>query len=427
MLVPLLSLVFALTACASEPLAHDPGDDLPEPDLTEFSGPAEPPAKRRAELPPPVDWQQHWQKVPSTKLPALTPDGSLPDFKLSLTRQIESCASYLAGEPFKVCNTETVPVRLECDMPTLRELARLAGAYKTWAAFFTRVKQGFDFYQYQPNATSVLYTGYNSPLFKGALQKGGRYIYPMYARPADLVNVKDEKGESVWRRLLPDGSYAMYYTRKELDVDRVLDGQGLEIAWFESPADILRLQIEGSGVLEVQGANGKAEIHGVNFAAKNGHPYISVFKRLKEKGVDKKYLTFPGLKQYFKDFPDDMWPTLVSSPSYVFFSVGTEPPCGTARVHVTGGHSLAVDPTQLPMGMVGFVSAERPVEGSDPDGTSAPVKKFSRFAVAQDTGGAIKQAHVDIYWGSTDYAQLASNLMKSNGTLFYLRLKTTRK
>lgn len=382
------------------------------------------------QLQPQPSWEQYWEKVPLEKLPQLAPEGSLRHFRLALTRQVEACKAYNADQAMPThphCRTETVPVRLECDLPALEKLRTLTRTSPGWNTFYKHVKQAFDFYQYKHEGGSVLYTGYNSPVYEASLRQGGKYQYPAYARPADLVNIHDEKGRSLWRRRLKDGTYERHLTRKEIDVGKALAGQGLEVAWFEHPADILRLQIEGSGVLEVQGANGAKETHGINFAGKNGHRYVSVFKVLKGKGVDGKYLSFPGLKKYFQDFPDQLWPVLTASPSYVFFSVGDEPPCGTARVHVTGGHSLAVDPAHFPLGLVGFVAAERPAEGSDPGQAVAPMKKFTRFAVAQDTGGAIKRAHVDFYWGSDAYAQLASNVMKSHGQLFRVKLKHTPK
>ena len=413
MLSLLLTLsLLSLPSCADQPVKPD---DEPKPLAPPEQGP-----------PPAANWEQYWEKVASEKLPRLAPEGSLRDLRLALTRQIEACRAYLADQAMPThphCRTETVPVRLECDLPALEKLRELTRTSPGWNTFYRKVKLAFDFYQYRHNQGSVLYTGYNSPVYEASLTKGGKYVYPAYGRPEDLVNIHDEKGQSLWRRRLKDGSLERYHTRKEIDVDKVLEGKGLEVAWFEHPADILRLQIEGSGVLEVRGANGAKEIHGINFAGKNGHRYISVFKVLKNKGVARKYLSFPGLRKYFQDFPDQLWPVLTASPSYVFFSVGSEPPCGTARVHVTGGHSLAVDPTHFPLGLVGFVAGERPVEGSDPNQAVAPMKKFTRFAVAQDTGGAIKQAHVDFYWGSTDYAQLASNVMKAHGQLFRVKLK----
>lgn len=370
-------------------------------------------------------WEERWEKIPAKELPALTPDGSLEDFRLALSRQTENCDDYAAGE-FRHCRNETIPVQLECDRPTLEKLSKLAREATTWKAFYRRARRELDWYRYRAPAEGVLYTGYNSPLFTASLSQEGEFQHPAYNRPPDLVNVHGPNGESLWRKQLPDGSLVPYDDRKAIDVDKALAGKGLETAWFDHPADLMRLHIEGSGVLEARGPDGAKVKYGINFAGKNGLPYVSVFKRLKDKGVDKKYLTFPGLKQYFQDFPDEMWPTLTSNPSYVFFSVGQEPPCGTARVHVTGGHSLATDPTHMPLGLVGLVQAQRPVEGIPPEQPNVPTQPFTRFAIAQDTGSAIKEAHVDIYWGTGDYAQLASNTMKSKGALFLPKAKQRR-
>jgi membrane-bound lytic murein transglycosylase len=389
--------------------------------------PQKSPTTPDASTPSTEHWEQYWEKFPAAKLPTPAPEGSLKELRLALKRQLEVCRAYLSNPDLKGhphCRTETVPVRLECDLETLQKLHDTTRTSSNWKAFYGKVKKAFDFYRYSENGGSVLYTGYNSPTFQASLIKTSKFAYPAYARPADLVNFQDEKGQNQWRRKMPDGSYEKYFSRKEIDLEKALEGKGLEVAWFEHPTEVLRLQIEGSGVLEVRDSNGLKKILGINFAGKNGHPYTSVFKILKEKGVDKKYLTFPGLRKFFDDFPDQMWPVLAASPSYVFFSVGEEPPCGTSRTHVTGGHSLAVDPTHFPLGLVGFVVGERPVEGSDAEKAEVPMKKFSRFAVAQDTGGAIKKAHVDIYWGASAYAHLASNTMKRHGELFRVKLKS---
>jgi len=372
----------------------------------------------------PNNWEALWERVPVSKLPTLVPDGEIADFRLALNRQKQNCKEFREGK-FSVCAHESPHFTLICDDGVIDGMLEFTRTSKNWAEVYDKAKKSFDWYRYkaQPAVDKVLFTGYNAPLFKGSLTSNGADQYPIYSRPSDLVDIKGPDGLVKWMKRLPDGSLVPYDDRKAIDLDRVLAGKNLEVAYMEYPSDILRLQIEGSGILEVSMADGSKKQYGMNYAGKNGRPFVSVFKYLRDKGVDKKYLTFPGLKQYFIDYPNDMWPALITNPSYVFFSVGEEPPCGTIKVHITGGHSLAVDPTQLPYGLTAFFQAFRPVEGSDPDLGTAPMKAFTRFAVAQDTGGPIKGAHVDVYWGSGDYAQLASNLMATRGTLFIPRSK----
>jgi membrane-bound lytic murein transglycosylase A len=364
----------------------------------------------------PRDWNTYWQEVPASQLPSNAPDGDLAAFRSALDRQIVNCQEFESGH-YNHCPNETVPAGLECDFPVLQKLRDLAATSLDWPTFYSRARATFTWYKLKPQPDpGVKFTGYNAPLFEGTLKPDSTHRYPLYAKPADLVNTAAPGQQPVWQKKLSDGTFGPFDDRKMIDVDHSLAHQGLEIAWMEFPSDILRFQIEGSGVLEVRTARGTQQF-GVNFAGKNGRPYVSVFKYLRDKNVDAKYLSFPGLKQYFADFPGDMWPTLVTDPSYTFFSLSSEPPCGAAKVYLTGGHSLAVDPSRLPLGMAAFFSAARPAPNG---GADIP---FTRFALAQDLGGAIQGAHVDVYWGTGDYAQLASDAMNSQGSLYIMKLK----
>jgi membrane-bound lytic murein transglycosylase A len=364
----------------------------------------------------PPEWGAYWQEIPASQLPALTPEGDLAAYRTALDRQLENCREFEGGH-FSHCAHEPDPGALACDVPVLQRLRDLAGAAKDWSAFYAGARAGFRWFRFRGAGSPVQFTGYNAPLFQGTLAPDDRHRFPLYRRPADLVDVAPPGSAPVWKKRLADGTFAPYDDRKAIDVGQSLRGENLEVAWMEFPSEALRLHIEGSGVLEVRDGK-ETRQYGLSFAGKNGLPYVSVFKTLRDKGVDKKYLSFPGLKQYFLDFPDDMWPTLVTNPSYTFFSLTDEPPCGATRAYLTGGHSIATDPTRLPLGAAALLSAARP-DPAHPGG-SLP---FTRFALAQDTGSAIQGAHVDVYWGTGDYAQLASDSMNSQGSLFLPKLK----
>lgn len=361
----------------------------------------------------PADPMRFWEKVPASALPKLIPEGKLKDLRSSLEQQRQSCEEAKTGQ-FTKCHRETSHVTFDCDEAALEHLIRLTKETKDWPTFYKRAKAEFDFYKYKAadNSGNVTMTGYNAPSFVGATKQDSKHKYPVYDRPPDLVSVPGENGVVEWKKKLPNGTLVPYDDRKAIDGDGILKGKGLEVAWFEDPSDVMRLQIEGSGILKLDDGSEKELV--LNYAGKNGLPYKSVFTYLKAKGVDKKYLSFPGLKQYFKDFPEDMWPTLFSNPAYVFFSLSAEPPCGTARVWLTPGHTVASDPLHLPLGAIALINGDRPLEKG---GTT----KFSRFTVAQDTGSGIRQGHVDVYWGTDDYAMLASNSMKSTGIMFLVK------
>jgi membrane-bound lytic murein transglycosylase A len=369
-----------------------------------------------------------WDVISESELPQLTPDGSLKDFRLAMERQLEACREYENGKVTR-CGDPTPPPEAKCNRPTLEKLALFAKQTSSWTEFYDKSKSEFMWYRSKGKEGSGegLFTGYNNPSFEGTLVPTAKYKFPVYAMPNDLVKTTDVDGQTIWRRRMPDGSLGLYFSRKEIDVDKVLEGKGLEIAYLDDLVSVLRLHIEGTGNLRVKQNNGSFRELTLNFAAKNGIVGSSVFTYLKQKGVDKKYLSFDGLRQYFKDFPDEIWPTLTVSKSYVFFRLTDEPPCGTAAVHLTPGHSIALDPKSLPLGAVVLFDTQRPILRAPGKGPAAPPQyvRFTRFAVAQDTGGAILgPARVDVYWGADEYAEFAASNMKTNGKLYLPVLKT---
>lgn len=373
---------------------------------------------------PPEEPYQHWEAVSVSQLPKLTPDGRMADFRLALERLRQNCEEWRAGK-ITTCASESAHVTLACDEATIGKMLELADKHRDWEGYYREAKTVFRWYRYKGGSApdQVQFTAYNAPTFEGSLKRDAKYKHPLYARPANLVDLKNPDGTVSWRKRLPDGSLVPYDDRKAIDVDGILRGQGLEIAWMEDPIDTWRLQLEGSGVLRVKDENGVVRDMGANYAGKNGLPLISPVKYLKDKGVDKKYHSFAGMKQYVKENPGELWPMLTSNPSYVFFSMNGEPPCSTSRAYLTQGHTLAVDPLHMPLATITLLESERPVDDADAAKPPIKTKKFARFAIAQDTGGPIQGAHVDIFFGFDEYAKLASDTMGARGSIFMPRLR----
>lgn len=420
----------AAQACASptssepkqEPRAPASPGDNPEKPMPPASA-EEPPGNVPVPLPPDAPYQ-YWEAVTADKLPKLAPDGRMADFKLALRRLKQNCEEWRAGK-ITTCTSESSHVTLACDEATIGKMLELSEKHADWEGYYKDAKAIFQWYRYKGGAApdQVQFTAYNAPTFEGSLKRDAKYSHPLYARPPNLVDTKNPDGTIAWWKRLPDGSLVPYDNRKAIDVDGILKGQGLEIAWMEDPIDAWRLQLEGSGLLRVKGDDGSVIEMGANYAGKNGLPLISPIKYLKDKGVDKKYHSFAGMKQYVKDFPSELWPMLTSNPSYVFFSMNGEPPCSTSRAYLTQGHTLAVDPLHMPLATITLLESERPVDDADPAKPPIKKKKFARFAIAQDTGGPIKGAHVDIFFGFDDYAKLASDSMSAKGSIFMPRLR----
>jgi membrane-bound lytic murein transglycosylase A len=76
----------------------------------------------------------------------------------------------------------------------------------------------------------------------------------------------------------------------------------------------------------------------------------------------------------------------------------------------------------FPKGALVYIRAEKPV--IDDSGTIREWVPFSRFALNQDTGGAIKgPGRVDLFWGSGEAAGIPAGQMKHEGELYFLVLK----
>lgn len=82
---------------------------------------------------------------------------------------------------------------------------------------------------------------------------------------------------------------------------------------------------------------------------------------------------------------------------------------------LTPGRSLAVDPAYLPYGMPVWIETTDPL---------APASPFTRLAIAQDSGGAIKgPLRFDLFWGAGPQAEAAAGAMKARGRAIVLAPK----
>lgn len=260
-----------------------------------------------------------------------------------------------------------------------------------------------------------LITGYYEPLLKGSRKSSGRYRFPLYTAPKELLIVDLGKvypklkslrlrGRLEGRRIVP------YYSRAEIEGDPS-HLQGYELLWVEDAVELFFLQIQGSGRVEM--ANG--EIVRVGYQDQNGHPYQSIGKLLVERGelsLDK--ASMQGIKAWGIRNPGKLNELLHQNPSYVFFRelpAGISGPIGALGVSLTAGRSLAIDPRVIPQGAPVFLSTTWPNSS----------KKLDRLMIAQDTGGAIKGGvRADFFWGFGKEAANQAGKMKQIGKMWVL-------
>jgi membrane-bound lytic murein transglycosylase A len=267
----------------------------------------------------------------------------------------------------------------------------------------------------------VLFTGYYEPIYEGSLVADETFRYPLYRSPDDLVRIdlslfnEKFKDERIVARI--EGKKVVpYYSKFQIDQERVLAGKGLELAWLKNRLDVAFLHIQGSGRLKLPDGKGLL----VNYQASNGRPYRSIGRYMIEKGfLTRDAMSMQAIRKYLTENPHVMDEVLHHNPSYVFFRRVENGPLGSLGVLLTPGRSLALDPVIFPKGALGFISSQKPLVNER--GEITGWTPFSRFVVNQDSGGAIKGAgRADIFWGGGPQAEVAAGHLQHDGELYIL-------
>ncbi len=269
---------------------------------------------------------------------------------------------------------------------------------------------------FNPDGTeNGVITGYYEPLLKGSRSKNERYRYPLYATPDDMLEIDlgdiypQLKGQRLRGRLLGK-RVVPYFKHAEINVGT--DGlKGRELFWVESSVELFFLQIQGSGRIELE----DGRLIKVGYADQNGHPYVSIGKKLIEMGEIKlENASMQGIKAWGEKNPDKLTALLEMNPSYVFFRELPEhltAPLGALGVPLTTEYSIAIDPKNIPLGSPVFLATTRP-------NTAIPL---NRLMLAQDTGGAIRgSVRADFFWGFGEEAGAQAGRMKQQGRMWVL-------
>lgn len=278
-------------------------------------------------------------------------------------------------------------------------------------------EQGFTPYQvFNPDGSAQgLITGYYEPKLSGSRVRTERFRYPLYAAPDDLLTIdlsevypqlKDLRlrGRLQGKRVVP------YYNRADIDNGKA-PMQGRELFWVENAVDLFFLQIQGSGRIELPDGS----LVKVGYAEQNGHPYISIGRKLIDAGELKpEEASMQGIKAWAERNPEKLGALLAQNPSYVFFRElpnGLSAPLGALGVPLTNEYSIAVDPRTIPLGAPVLLSTTFP-NSTEP---------LNRLMLAQDTGGAIKGAvRADFFWGFGEQAGAQAGRMKQSGRMWVL-------
>lgn len=294
-----------------------------------------------------------------------------------------------------------------------------------------RLRKEFKVYRAAGRAgnNKVLFTGYFEPVFEARLSPDDTFRHPIYRKPDDLVKIdlsvfSDEfRGKSIIARI--EGNRVIpYYSRRQIAVDKSLEGRNLEIAWLKDPVDVAFLQIQGSGRLDL----GEGEAVAVGYAEKNGHPYRALGRYLVEKGLlPLEGVSMQSIRKCLSDHPEILDDALSYNPSYVFFrALGDGLALGSLGIPITPERTVALDSRLFPPASLAFIRSKKPMLNDQ--GAIEGWEDFSRFVLVQDTGGAIRGAgRADLFWGSGGYAEMAAGHMKHDGELFVLIKKGGRR
>ena len=287
------------------------------------------------------------------------------------------------------------------------ELARLLG-------------ERFQFFESINSDREAFFTGYYEPILKGSSVPTEEFSEPLYAIPGDLIEVDLGKFSEKWKgakiigRL--DGNRLIPYDSREEIVDgNSLEGRAVPIAYVDG-IELFFLQVQGSGLISFPDGRVKR----VNYAQKNGHPYSSVGRLLKER-IPPEDMSLQSIKAYLHEHPDEVRGILNYNKSYTFFREVEAGPIGYIDVPLTPGRSIAMDRRLVPQGGLAFIETEFPLIDNGEIIGWRPVR---RFVLVQDTGGAITgHGRVDIFTGRGEDAEITAGHLKQKGRVFLLVAK----
>ena len=245
---------------------------------------------------------------------------------------------------------------------------------------------------------------------KASKHKHGKYQYPIYGRPNDLleINLRDFDESLPRQRLLgrvKDNQVVPYYTRAEISRNGV---DAPVVLWGDDAVDIYLMQIQGSAVAILDDGTAVR----IRYADNNGHKFVGIGSILLKKGLLKPgQASMDKIRDWLKENPQKAKESMDENPRFIFHRLSDAPgPIGALGVPLTAGRSLAVDNSYIPLGSLLWL------ETTGPD--KEPIEKL---VTAQDIGGAIKGAvRGDYFWGHGEEALLSAGKMNAVGRYYIL-------
>ncbi|HAT1909610.1 TPA: murein transglycosylase [Legionella pneumophila] len=395
-----------------------------------------------------------FHKISASELTLDNPVGNMDEVIQALNNQIENCNnSYgefqtvtIAGHQFK---------RQEWCLNTNKTMLTLAkAAHGDFKKFLSSIKTEFDWYKsdgWPENHAGFKkgefqFTAYYAPAaVEARTNRGGAFLYPLYSNPGVVSVILESKKYNLKTPLCgvdplskvmrgfclknADGTYSVAPDREEIE-HGALNPKYI-IGYLKDPNDSAFLMLQGSGSLLLDG-----KLFHINYDGANGRPRTmlgrivqcaqdptcggnldkmercakdpkchdeaklrcNVSKKIRQSAASEKLI-----RQYLNNLTPDKADNLRNrDQSYVFFAKEDGGPYGSENISLTPHVSCATDHRVIPVGM-NFIYH---------------CKKATSWCVAQDAGGAIIGAHVDVYKGEGNQAGVEANQLNHTGTLF---------
>ncbi len=270
----------------------------------------------------------------------------------------------------------------------------------------------------------VVFTGYYTPIIPARREKTQDFIFPLYQKPEWYPETRAALSYQKTYHLDPGYHLTQVrdrslLTREEIDGGQALSNQELEVAWLRDDLERYFLHIQGSGYL----AFPDGTLQAVQYMGSNHFPYRSVGRQMINDGViEPSQGSMQGIKQYFREHPEDIDTYLFRNNRYIFFQISDSSPRGSGGAELVAGRSIATDKSLYPAGGLAFITVQKPVLNDELEITRW--QQVSRFVVDQDTGSAIKgPGRVDLYFGVGEPAGAAAGHYKRSGNMVYLLKK----
>ncbi len=261
----------------------------------------------------------------------------------------------------------------------------------------------------------VLFTGYYSPIYKGSRKRFGKYQYPLYKRPKDLVT--DPRTGKILGHPV-NGVMTQYPPRKQIQEQQLL--KGTELIWLANPHEVYNIHVQGSARIDL--VDEQKTIF-IGYSGNNGHEYKSIgLLLLKNKALGDQSLSFTAIQKFFKKHPEQLKDYTNQNPRFIFFREypGENWPAGSLGFKVSSFRSIATAKTVYPRGGVVLVDTLIAFNKNHK-------QRIMEFMLDQDTGGAFKAAgKADIFIGVGHQAEQIAGRQYQEGRLYYFFLKKSR-